>query len=420
MKERVQFMLEWERRWDAGEGRLNFAELCREFGISRQVGYGWLARYRAASHDLRALEERSRRPLTMPTKVDDQLEDFIVGARKFHPTWGPKKLRAWLLQRHPELELPAQSTIGEILRRRGLTVPRRRRVRATKVTTQPFAEITGPNATWCVDFKGHFRTQDGRKCYPLTIIDAYSRFLVRCEGVEDPDGREVQRIFDSAFQEYGLPAAIRSDNGPPFASVGAGGLTQLSVWWIRLGIRVERIEPGKPQQNGRQERFHRTLKAETTKPPRCDLRNQQRAFDVFRKEYNEERPHEALGQRTPTTSFALSPRRYPRPLMVFVSDAPWDHAVRIDKDGCLRWRNKRIFISTALAHEDVELRYEESLQKWHVVFGPLSIGWLSETPAPSFRATKGRIADLVEREVAEREVAERTDKERKVSGMYSD
>lgn len=275
--------------------------------------------------------------------------------------------------------------------------------------------MTGPNGTWCVDFKGHFRTLDGRKCYPLTIIDAYSRFFLRCEGVEDPDGREVERIFDSAFQEFGLPAAIRSDNGPPFASVGAGGLTKLSVWWLRLGIRVERIEPGKPQQNGRLERLHRTLKAETTKPPKQNLRAQQRAFDIFRAHYNEERPHEALGQKTPASCFALSPRRYPCPLVRLTSGAPWSRVMRVDKSGFIQWSDTRIFISTALAHEDIELTYEESVEQWHVVFGPLSIGWLRETPSPLFLPSKGRMADLVEREIDEREVAER-----RMSGMSSD
>jgi transposase InsO family protein len=209
VKERVKFVLEWEKLWNEGEGRLNFAALCREFGISRQVGYVWLTRYREAN-DLEALRERARRPHTSPSKVTDEMEDFLVAARKLHPTWGPKKLRAWLAHYRPHLELPAQSTIGEVLRRRGLILQHRRRVRATKASTQPFADVTGPNATWCADFKGRFRTQDGAKCHPLTIIDAYSRFLIRCEGVEAPDGREVQRVFDSAFQEFGLPHTIRT------------------------------------------------------------------------------------------------------------------------------------------------------------------------------------------------------------------
>jgi putative transposase len=412
MKERVKFVLEWEKRWDAGEGHLNFAELCREFGISRQVGYDWVARYQDARYDPSALKERSRRPHHSPTKVPEEVEDFLVAARKERPTWGPKKLRAWLSEQYPKLaELPAQSTIGEVLRRRGLTVPRRlKRVRATQAATQPFANVTGPNATWCVDFKGHFRTQDGLACYPLTVVDAYSRFLIRCECVEDPNGRAVQRIFDGAFSEFGLPAAIRSDNGPPFASVGAGGLTALSVWWLRLGVRVERIEPGKPQQNGRQERFHRTLKAETAAPPRANMRAQQRAFDLFRKIYNHERPHEALGQKPPATCFVLSARRYPRPLVRFATDAPWEHVQRVDKDGFIRWHNERLFVTRALAHEDVSIEYDGESEEWLVIFGPLCVGVLKETPRPTFRPTKGRMVDQIEQQ-------SESEKPRKVSGM---
>ena len=388
-----------------GEGRLNFAQLCREFGVSRQVGYDCVERYRVANNDLRSLQERSRRPLSTPTKVADQVEDFIVAARKLHPTWGPKKLRAWLMHEAPHVPLPAASTIGEILHRRGMTRPLRRRERATKASTQPFGSVTGPNATWCVDFKGNFRTSDGIACYPLTLIDAHSRLLLRCEGLLEPDGRQVQRVFDSAFSEFGLPCAIRSDNGPPFASVGAGGLTKLSVWWIRLGIRLERIAPGKPQQNGRQERFHRTLKAETAKPPRATLRAQQRAFDFFRKEYNEDRPHEALDQKPPATVYVCSPRRYPRPLERFEID-PWNPLLRVDKNGFIRWEKRQVFVSTALAHEDIELRYDGEEEKWSVVFGPLLIGRFIETPSgPQFTPTRGRMADL---------------EQPKVSGMSSD
>jgi putative transposase len=300
------------------------------------------------------------------------------------------------LNHRPEIELPAPSTIAEVLRRRGLTSPQRLRVRRTAGATQPFADITGPNATWCVDFKGQFSTKNAVRCYPLTVLDAYSRFLIRCEGVLDPDGREVQRIFDTAFQEFGLPAAIRSDNGPPFASVGAGGLTKLAVWWLRLGIKVERIEPGKPQQNGRQERFHRTLKAETASPPHADLRAQQRAFDIFRRVYNDERPHEALGQKPPSTAYAASARRYPRPLERFRID-PWNRAGRVDKEGFMLWSGERVFISTALAHEDVDLRLDSNEEEWDVVFGPLSLGVLRETPRGArFSPSRGRRADLRE------------------------
>jgi transposase InsO family protein len=405
MKERVKFVLEWERRWEEGEGRLNFAALCREFGISRQVGYECVERYRAANDDLRSLEERSRRPLTSPTKIAEEVEDLIVAARKKHPTWGPRKLRAWMMHRHPEVVLPATSTIGEILYRRGMTMPYLRRVRATKGAKQPFADVTGPNSTWCVDFKGNFRTGDGLTCYPLTLIDAHSRLLLRCEGLLEPDGRQVQRVFDSAFREFGLPSAIRSDNGSPFASVGAGGLTRVSVWWIRLGIRLERIAPGKPQENGRLERFHRTLKAETAKPPHGNIRAQQRAFDFFRKEYNQERPHEALEQQTPATLYARSRRRYPRPLQYFEVE-PWNQSVCVDRNGFIRWGKRRVFVSTALAYEDIHIRYNGEKQEWDLVFGPLLLGRLRETVAgPVLVPTRGRLADV---------------EPKKVSGMSSD
>jgi len=239
LKERVKFVLEWEKRWNAGEGRMNLSELCREFGISRETGYVWLRRYRQTNHDLRALEERSHRPLHIPNQVPQDMQDFIVAARKRRPTWGPRKLRAHLVDCNPGVSFPSESAIAAILQRNGLTsLRRRRRKRLVVPATRPFAAATGPNAVWCVDFKGWVRTGDGRRCYPLTLIDAYSRYLLRCEALLDPDTRHVEPIFDSAFQEFGTPAAIRSDNGPPFASTGAGGLTTLSVWWTKLGIRL--------------------------------------------------------------------------------------------------------------------------------------------------------------------------------------
>lgn len=395
-KERVKFVLEWEKRWNAGEGRTNFAALCREFGISRQQGYFWIRRFQDADFSIEAVVERSHRPARSPTKVSSEMEDHLAAARKAHPTWGPRKLRSWLQNRHPEILLPAASTIGEVLRRRGLTVSPKRRSRATMLRRAPFAETTGPNATWCADFKGHFRTADGTVCYPLTIVDAFSRFLIRCEIVKEPTGAEVQRVFDSAFLEFGLPSAIRSDNGPPFASVGAGGLTKLSVWWLRLGIRLERITPGKPQENGRQERFHRTLKAETTKPPRANPRAQQRAFDEFRRDYNTERPHEALGQRVPLSAYEQSPRRYPRALMNF-EPIEWEDQIGVRHDGTIRWKRKSLFISSALAHLGVEIEPTAVTGEWLVHFGPLSIGNIKTTSRGTrFVPSTGRMQDTRE------------------------
>jgi putative transposase len=379
-KERVKFALEWEKRWDAGEGRTNLAELCREFGISRETGYVWLRRYRAAGHKVEALEERSHRPHTMPHQIPQDVVDFIVAARKYRPRWGPRKLRAYLVDRNPGFMFPSESTFAAILHRNGLTTLRRRKRRRLVVpSTRPFAAATAPNAVWCVDFKGWFRTVDGRRCYPLTLIDAYSRYLLRCEALLDPDTLNVQPIFDSAFQEFGTPVAIRSDNGPPFASTGAGGLTTLSVWWQRLGIRHDRIDPGKPQQNGRQERFHRTL-AELVEEPEPEQRSQQRAFDRFRCEYNDVRPHEALGQKPPRSAYAPSPHRYPRKLVQL--EYPHAHRVeRVDKQGYVRWANRRVLITAALAHEYVSIDQDAGQDddtRWTVRWGELTLGWLDE------------------------------------------
>jgi putative transposase len=375
VKERTKFILAWEERWQRQQGQVNVAELCRVFGISRQAGHGWIRRYQDARHDLQALARRSRRPHASPTAIAEDVQDVVVAARKQHPRWGPRKLRAWLMARSPRVPMPSASAIGAILKRRGLVTPRRRRRRHAVPVTQPFAACDRPNAVWCVDFKGWFRTHDQERCYPLTLIDAYSRYLLRCEGVAEPNGREVEYIFDSAFREFGLPAAIRSDNGPPFASTGAGGLTQLSVWWLRLGIRLERIEPGKPQQNGRQERFHLTLKLEV--PPAASLRPQQRAFDFFRREYNHERPHEALRQATPASVYEPSGRHYPCPLERPADAYPYAHACRADKDGFIRWNRHRTFISSALAHETVSL-LPGADTCWNVHFGPILLGSLDD------------------------------------------
>jgi transposase InsO family protein len=376
MTERTKLVLEWEKRWNETEGgRVDVAELARLFGVSRQTAYVWIRRYRKGGHEVAALEERSRRPHHHPKAISESVQDFLIDARKAHPRWGPRKLRAWLVDRHPGREWPSASCIAAVLKRRGLSQPRKRR-RREKIANvgTPFAAADRPNAVWCVDFKGWFRTEDGNKCYPLTIVDAYSRFLVRCEVLSEPNGRSVRRVFDSAFQQYGLPAAIRSDNGPPFASTGPASLTTLSVWWLRLGIRLERIAPGKPQQNGRQERFHRTLKLEV--PPQRSLRLQQRAYDLFRAEYNEERPHEALGQKTPASIHHRSPRQYPRGLERAEPPAISHHAI-LRPDGSLLWHRRKIFISTALANELIGLL--PSLRGgWDAYFGPILLGRFDE------------------------------------------
>jgi transposase InsO family protein len=378
MKERTKFVLEWERRWNEAEGgRVNMAELCRMFGVSRQTGYTWVKRFRAADNELDALAERSRRPKTSPRAVSPELEDLIVAARKLYPRWGPRKLHARLVETNPGKEVPSASAMSKVLMRRGMTTPRRKRRRQRSMgVTAPFSGCEAPNAVWCIDFKGWFATDDAIRCYPLTLIDAFSRFLLRCEGLRDPDTKHVRQVLDSAFLEFGLPLAIRSDGGPPFASTGPARLTELSVWLLRLGIRIEIIAPGKPQQNGRLERLHRTLKAETASPPKQDGAAQQRVFDVWRRQYNQDRPHEALRMRPPATVYTASPRTYPRPLVQHTFK-PFCEVARIDKNGFIKWQRRKVFISSALKYEYVELDCDTE-GGWDVRWGSILLGRLNE------------------------------------------
>jgi transposase InsO family protein len=350
--------------------------LCREFGISRKTGYKWAGRY----FELGAagLADCSRRPHSSPTAIDPDLAGALVGARKRYPFWGPRKLRAFLVKHNPQIEMPAASTIGEIFRRHGLLRPRKRR-RVAPPATQPFGDCTQPNDLWCTDFKGHFPVGDGLRCHPLTISDAMSRFLVRCDGVTSPDEPTVRPIFESAFREFGLPNAMRSDNGPPFASTALGRLSRLSVWWVRLGIRLERIEPGHPEQNGRHERMHRTLKQETPSPPEVNLSRQQRSFDRFCHRYNDERPHEALGQVTPASVYAPSPRPFPSKLPEL--EYPDGYELRrVQRNGTFRWRSQSVFLTNCLENETVGLR-EIDLHRWHVHFGSVLLGVLDDRSA---------------------------------------
>jgi transposase InsO family protein len=256
------------------------AALCRRFGISRRVGYKWLERYRQAG--VAGLADRSRAPLNQPQAVAAAIAERCLAVRRAHPTWGPVQVRAWLRRREPTLAWPAASTIGTLFDREGLTVKRRRRRRCPP-RTQPFAACGAANDVWCIDFKGWFLTGDGTHCEPLTLSDAYSRYLLRCQAVGRTDTAHVWPILEAAFREYGLPLALRSDNGPPFASTGAGGLSRLAVNVLKAGVVPERIAPGKPQQNSRHERLHLTLKQDTASPPAPSLRRQLERFHVFQR-----------------------------------------------------------------------------------------------------------------------------------------
>ena len=288
--EQHRFIEAWLR------GEETVAALCRRFGISRKTGYKRINRFKAWGYD--GLGDRSRAPHTHPNATPVAVAQQVIAMKQAHPTWGPKKVIATLATAQPTVSWPAPSTAGAILQRAGLVTPRRHR-RRTAAWQAPFTAATVANAVWCLDFKGWFRTTNGTRIDPLTVQDATSRYLLACRGLTQPRGPEVHRVLERVWREYGLPRAIRTDNGPPFASLALGGLSALAVWWIKLGIRPERIAPGHPEQNGRLERLHRTLKAETTLPPKPSHRSQQRAFDAFRHGYNDQRPHEALGQQPP-------------------------------------------------------------------------------------------------------------------------
>jgi transposase InsO family protein len=374
VKERTKFVLEWDRR-SQEPGRIDVAELCRVHGISRTTGHLWIKRFKEAGYNLRAMEDRSSRPHQSPTKVSQAMEDFIVAMRKQYPRSGPRMLRARLVARHPGREFPSASTFSNIFKRNGLApVRRRRQRRRAPVLAQPLGEATAPNSVWCIDYKGDFLTKDGSRCYPLTIIDAFSRYCIRCEVTSEISGDWTEQILDAAFREFGVPATIRSDNGAPFAANGPLGLSALAVWFLRLGIRVERITPGKPQQNGRQERFHRTLKEATASPPAASLRAQQRAFDKFRRDYNEERPHQALEMRPPGSVYLPSSRLYPTGLMTPPS---FGQQCRVERDGSIRWAKRRVFISTALWGQYVNVM-PDGETRWAVFFGELELGHFDE------------------------------------------
>jgi putative transposase len=364
MDERVRFIAA-----NAEEPRGNFAQLCARFGISRTQGYKWLQRYR----ELGPEGLRDRRPVAAhcPHRTAVEVETKVVELRKRYPNYGPKKLRPMLQQMHPELVVPAASTLGDILERNGLIRPRRMRLRVA-ASSSPLGHARQPNDVWCTDFKGDFALGDGTRCHPLTITDAASRYLIKCESVGRPDEEHCREHFERAFREFGLPLRMRSDNGPPFASKALGGLSRLSVWWIQLGIEPERIEPGKPQQNGRHERFHLTLKQHTASPPRGDARHQQLAFDSFRHEYNDVRPHEALSQTTPASHYEPSWRPMPESPRPPSYDP--DVTVRwVTDKGAISFKGTRLYVAELLARQPVGLRQIDA-DEWEMAYGPVLLG----------------------------------------------
>ena len=344
MEERIALFREFET------GAFSVTQLCGQHNISRETFYVWKAR--RESGDPRWFEDRSHAVDHCPHATAARLEERIVATRERFPHFGPKKIKAWLEREVPAEAWPAHSTIGDILKRAGLVASKRRR-RAAIGQREIVAPATQPNEEWAIDFKGWFRTHDGTRCDPLTLTDAASRYLIEVR-IVDPTRAGVRCALERVFCDIGLPGAIRSDNGSPFGSNGAGGLSQLSVWWLKLGIEPRYIPPSSPQDNGRHERMHRTLKAETSRPAAATPGEQQVRFDRFRRYYNDERPHEALGQVTPTTLWQPPPRKLPARLQ-----DPWydaDHEVRrVRPMGTIKWCGEEVFIGEALAGECVGL-----------------------------------------------------------------
>lgn len=360
--------------------RRPIAALCAQYGISEKTGYKWLARFRVAGPA--GLDDRAHAPRHCPHQTPVRQRELLVAARAAHPRWGARKLRAALAAAHPDLAWPAPSTITTLLHRAGLVLARRRRgvgrrIPATDPLRGPMV-ADQPNALWTLDYKGQFRLADGRWCYPLTIVDAASRFLLACVAHSAPDTCATQRALRQCFRQYGLPRTVLSDNGPPFASAGTPrGFSRLSCWLITFGIQPRFIVPGHPEHNGRHERLHRTLKAETVRPPAASPRAQQQRFDAFRAEYNAARPHEALGLVPPGAVYTPSPQRYvarPPPL------AYPAHFLqrRVTPAGLVWWHQTDIYVSQTLAGMTLGLE-PIAASHWDVYLAEYLLGTLDRS-----------------------------------------
>lgn len=350
-------------------GTHSVTELCAEYGIARKTAYKWIERY--IRRGPAGLDDRSRRPLRSPAATPAPIINALLELRHRRPSWGARKLLAYLAKRHPEWPLPSPSGVCALLKRRGL-VRRKRTRRVIGHPGKPSALVVAPNQIWCADFKGQFRMGNGRYCYPLTVTDQYSRYLLRCQGLPSTSVDGAKPVFQRLFEEHGLPQYIRTDNGVPFATTTLARLSRLSAWWVRLGVLPQLIEPGKPQQNGRHERMHRTLKDETTRPPAAAMRSQQVKFDRFRQIFNEERPHEALEQCTPSSVYRSSPRQMPTKIPAL--EYPDRFEVRyVSANGGIRWNNHWVNVSTTCIGEYVGLE-EIDDGVWNLYYGALRLG----------------------------------------------
>jgi len=367
MDQKTQFIADYLREC------FSITELCDRYGVARKTGYKWIERYLRLGPC--GLEERSRKPRHSPNATEPQIVVALLEMRKRHPSWGAKKLLPMVHRRHPRWDLPDRSTVYDILRRHGM-VQKKRSPRRVGHPGKPSSLILAPNDVWSADYKGQFKTGNGQYCYPLTVADGFSRYLLGCQALSSTAVAEAKPVFTRLFNEYGLPKRIRTDNGVPFATHTLARLSSLSAWWVRLGIVPELIEPGKPQQNGRHERMHKTLKAEATRPAASSRRAQQCKFDRFREEFNHERPHEALDQQTPAACYRNSPREMPSKLPPL--EYPDRFELRyVSANGGIRWNRKWVNVSIVCVGEYVGLEeIDDGL--WEVYFGPLKLGRLNE------------------------------------------
>ena len=372
MDERVLFIGDYLRG-----ARRSFAELCRCYGISRKTGYKWVERYRSAS--LEGLYDQSRKPHRHPDAIPYAIQQAIIENRQIgRMTLGPKKIQQRLLDAFPDIAVPSVTSIHNVLKRHGLIEERRVRRRISPYPN-PFAPVTEPNDLWSVDFKGQFKLRSGQWCFPLTVMDHQSRFLLGCQGLAGTSTIPAKRVFERLFREYGLPKRIRSDNGVPFATKTPGGLSSLSVWWIRLGIIPERLKPGRPQQNGCHERMHRPVTDAVAKPVAATMKEKQDRMDAFRRDYNEQRPHESLAQQRPALCYTTSDRPYPKKLPVLEYPS-YFMVMKVRRSGVIYWGGGQIYVSHNLQGEYVGLEQIDD-GVWDIYFGPVRLGGFDQRKA---------------------------------------
>lgn len=378
VEQRARFVLE------ADKAELSITELCCLYGVSRKTGYKWIRRYRAEGLD--GVRERNSRPHNSPYKTSHELEVLIIKHRIEHPNWGPKKLRHILKSQYPGYKIPAPGTIGNIIKRAGLVNKNKRDRKRKPYYNGELTQPQYPNHIWAVDYKGWFRTEDGKRCEPLTISDLYTRYVLEVKALDNQSYEDAKLAFERVFKEYGVPEIIRSDNGSPFSSIGAGGLSRLSVWWVELGIKPQRIAKGHPEQNGSHERMHQTLKKEATKPRSNNIRSQQRRFDRWKEEFNKKRPHEALGMKTPQQLYCKCVKHDMEVRQIVYPDQYEIRRVR--SNGEIKWKGRLRFIGEALRGKIVGIKQVDNDYS-EVYFDTIQLGELHNMDKKGIRKMVG-------------------------------